>query len=333
MSDRTPSLAQLGLCTNDMASTIRLYTEAFGFADAGAHVFWGRYLADLQRLDKDATCITWWMVGRQARLQLEFFQHTKPPQRPLVSDWRPSDLGWVRWGLAVPDVQDSLNRLRRSGVAPTTDRPDVRDGLDRWCVRDPGTGLFLELIQEGPEMPGGIQPRANSLMPAVVYATVSVADLDRALSFYVGVLGLRETDVQLHGPDSESLWGLDGAKSESRVLAAGDSFVEVVQYLDPAPRDVRHALSDQGFMNAGFLARDQADFEAILARAAAAGLEPNLPPPERPNTEAYLTDTEGTLSEVMLVPREFEAEYGFVAKTRFPPPRPWPEPRVPPHPC
>ncbi|MBS1889176.1 MAG: VOC family protein [Actinobacteria bacterium] len=328
-----PALAQLGLCTADIASTVRLYVEAFGFADAGAHIFWGSYLGRIQELGDDATCTLWWMVGRQARVQLELFNHVQPAQRPLPEDWRPSDLGWVRWGIALPDLDDALARLRRLGVEPFTATPLDLPGGRRICVRDPGTGIFLELMEEGPGFPGGVRSRQNTLMPAVVYAAASVADLDAALDFYVGVLGLRpEDDIQLHAPESEALWGLDGAHRRTAVLRAGDSYVELVQYEDPAPRPrpAGHRLSDQGFMNSGFLATDRAQFDAIVARAAAAGIEPNLAPPDRPNTEAYLVDGEGVLTELMLVPREFEAEYGFVARTRFPPPAPWPPPRVPP---
>jgi catechol 2,3-dioxygenase-like lactoylglutathione lyase family enzyme len=327
-----PALAQLGLCTADMASTVRLYTEAYGFADAGAHVFWGRYLGEIQRLGDDATCLLWWMVGRQARVQLELFHHVSPPQRPLPPEWRPNDLGWVRWGIALPDLDDAIARLARLGVQPFTPEPLEHRGLRRICVRDPGTGVFMELMEEGPELAGGIRPRQNTLMPAVVYAAVSVVDLDRARDFYVGVLGLvEEPETDLHSPELESLWGLDGARREVAVLRAGDSYLELVQYEDPAGRapDPDRRLSDQGFMNGGFLVRDRSQFDAVLARAAERGIVPNLPPPERVNAEAYLVNGEGVLSELMLVPREHEAEYGFVARTRFPPPQPWPSPRVP----
>jgi catechol 2,3-dioxygenase-like lactoylglutathione lyase family enzyme len=328
-----PALAQLGLCSDDIASTVRLYSEAYGFADAGSHVFWGRYLGEIQRLGDDATCLLWWMVGRQARVQLELFNHVKPPQRPLPADWRPSDLGWVRWGIALPDLDDALARLARLGIETFTPEPIEHEGLRRICVRDPGTGVFTELMEEGPAIPGGIRRRQNTLMPAVVYAAVSVADLDRARDFYVGVLGLvEEPDSRLHGPELEALWGLDGAKREVAVLRAGDAYVELVHYENPVGRapDPDRRLSDQGFMNAGFLAGDRAQFDAVLERAAERGIEPNLPPPDRVNTEAYLVDGEGILTELMLVPREHEAEYGFVARTRFPPPQPWPAPRVPP---
>lgn len=325
-----PRLAQLGLCTVDLASTVRLYTEAYGFAESGSHVFWGKYLGEIQRLGSDATCLTWWMVGRQARMQLEIFQHVKPPQRPLPADWRASDLGWCRWGIAVPDLDDAVERLAQLGVSLFTGERVEHDGLRRACVRDPGTGVFIELFEEGGRTPGGVRPREYSLMPAIVYAAVSVADLESALGFFAGVLGLEETDVELHTPEMESLWGLPGARRNTAVLRAGDAFLELVQYEQPTPRQWApgRLLSDQGFMNAGFLARDRAQFDAIIARAADQGIEPNIVPPHRPNTEAYLTNAEGMLAELMLVPREHEAEYGFVARTRFPPPPPWPQPRV-----
>lgn len=326
----TPRLAQIGLCTADLASTIRLYTEAYGFAESGSHAFWGKYLGEIQRLGADATCLTWWMVGRQARMQLEIFQHVKPPQRPLPADWRASDLGWSRWGIALPDLDDAIERLARLGVATCGKKPIEHEGLRRACVRDPGTGVFIELFEEGPATPGGVRSREYSLMPAIVYVALSVADLEVALGFFQGVLGLEETDVDLHTPEMESLWGLPGATRATAVLRAGDAFVELAQYEDPLPRprDPGRLLSDQGFMNAGFLARDRAQFDAIIARAAEHGIEPNITPPSRPNTEAYLTNAEGVLAELMLVPREHEAEYGFLARTRFPPPEPWPQPRV-----
>jgi catechol 2,3-dioxygenase-like lactoylglutathione lyase family enzyme len=328
---REPQLAQLGICTADIAGTVRLYTEALGFADSGSHIFWGRYLGNIQELGDDATCSLQWMVGRQARVQLELFNHVDPPQRPQADDWRPSDLGWVRWGIALPDLDDALARLARLGVEPET-APIEHEGLRRVCFRDPGSRIFVELMEEGPGFPGGIRPRQNTLMPAVAYAAVSVADLEAARGFYVGVLGLREEPaVVLHSPECEALWGLEGARSRSIVLRAGDSYVELVQYENPAPRPrpEGHRLSDQGFMNGGVLATDRQQFDEIIARAAAAGITPNNEVADRENAEAYLVDGEGTLTELMLVPREMEDEYGFVARTRFPPPAPWPAPRVP----
>ena len=326
----TPRLAQLAFCTDDIAATVRTHTQAYGFADAGGHVFWGRYLADVQALGADATCMTWWMVGRQELVQLEFFRHSEPPQRPLPLDWRPSDHGWVRWGVVVPDFDETLTRLARRGITPIAD-PQVHLGLRRACVRDPRTEVVTEVLEDGAGTPGGIRPRTFDLVPAVAYAAVSVDDLDRASTLLVDVVGLEEdADTVLHTPDMEALWGLPGARRETVLLRAHDMFVELVRYDDPAgrPRSPERRLSDQGFMNVGFAVREQAAFDAILERAAATGLMPSTTPLERPSTEAYLDAGDGLAIEILLMPREYEQEYGFAPRARFPAPPPWPRPRV-----
>jgi catechol 2,3-dioxygenase-like lactoylglutathione lyase family enzyme len=327
-----PRLAQLAFCTDDVAATVRTHTQAYGFADAGGHVFWGQYLADVQQLGDDATCMTWWMVGRQELVQLEFFRHSEPPQRPLPAEWRPNALGWVRWGVVVPDFDETLRRLARRGVAPMAD-PQELHGLRRACVRDPHTGVVVELLEEGVGTPGGIRPRAFDLVPAVAYAAVSVGDLDQARTLLVDVVGLEEDrHTVLHTPAMEALWGLGGARCETVLLRAGDMFVELVRYDEPAgrPRGADRRLSDQGFMNIGFAVREKRAFDAILERAAGIGLSPSTTPLDRPSTEAYLDAGDGLAVEILLIPREYEDEYGFVPRPRFPAPPPWPRPRTAP---
>jgi catechol 2,3-dioxygenase-like lactoylglutathione lyase family enzyme len=327
-----PTLGQLALCTNDIASTVRLYTRAFGFADAGGHVFWDSYLKQIQGLSDDSTCMLWWMVGRQDLVQLELFHHVAPPQKPLPADWRPSDLGWVRWGVAVPDFGKSLGRLAEEGLTPIS--PPARyDDLWRACVRDPHTGIVIEVFEEGLGTPGGLRPRAFGLVPAVVYVALSVSNIEDALSFYLGVIGLDEArTVEVHTPEMEALWGLPGARRRTGVLSAGDILLELAEYQDPPgrPQPPSRRLSDQGFMNVAFITRDAATFEAVLARAAERGIRPSLRPPDRPATEAYLTDGLGNSVELLLLPREYEAEYGFIPRPRFPAPPAWPRPSTPP---
>ena len=153
--------------------------------------------------------------GRQDFVQLEVFHHTTPAQRPLPDDWRPSDHGWVRWGLAVPDFDAALERLRGMGIA-TLSEPAERDGLRRACFRDPDVGVIVEVMEDGAALAGGIRPRHYDLVPALVYAAVSVPDLDRARAFFVDTLGLAEEPAELlHDDASEALWGLEGAEPAS----------------------------------------------------------------------------------------------------------------------
>ena len=328
MTDRSPRVAQLALCSADLPQTLRLYSEVFGFADAGGRRFWGEWLARVQGLGDDAACLLWWMVGRQDLVQLEFFHHTLPRQRPLREDWRPCDHGWVRWGLAVPDFDAALARLEAFGVATLT-APVEHEGLRRVCFSDPGTGIVVEVLEEGAATPGAVRPRHLDLVPAVVYAAVSVADLERARAFFVGTLGLSEEDPDtVHPAALESLWGLDGARREQFVVRGGDVYLEVVRYDDPAPRrppdDAR--LSDQGFMNVAVGFRDRRSADALLARVSDRGYAVNAEFPPSPAGGTYLVDDQGTSLELLYCPREFDADFGFVPVASFGRPALWPQP-------
>jgi catechol 2,3-dioxygenase-like lactoylglutathione lyase family enzyme len=267
-----PSVSQLAFCTPDLPGSLRLYSEVFGFADAGVRTFWGEWLARVQKLGADAACSIGWLVGRQDMVQLEFFHHTLPPQQPLAPGWRPSDDGWSRFGIAVPDFDAALERLRERGVAPSA--PVLRDGLRRVCFRDPFTHVYVELLEEGASMPGGVRPRFFELAPAVVYAAVTVADLERSRRFFVETVGLREEDPRLlHTAADEELWGLPGARAERFVVSGGGVFIEVSRYDDPIarPKPAGYRLSDQGFMNVAVGFRDRPSTDELVARIVRTG--------------------------------------------------------------
>jgi catechol 2,3-dioxygenase-like lactoylglutathione lyase family enzyme len=324
-----PQLAQIAMCTADLARSVQLYTEAFGFAEAGSRALWGERVARIQDVGADSALVLWWLVGRQDLVQLEFFQHSTPVQRPLPADWRASDLGWVRWGLAVPDFDAALARLRGLSVA-TLSEPLVVDGLRRVCFRDPYAGVVVEVFEEGAATPGGIRPRHFDLVPALVYAALSVADLERARRFFVDTLGFEEEpEVVLHGPEHEALWGLQGAQRESLVVRGGDVYLELVRYDDPVgrPKADDYRLSDQGFMNiaAGF--RDAGLLAETHARVIAGGYRDNLELPKLYGG-TYLVDDQGTSVEILLAPREFDAGFGFEPHPLFRRPPAWPQPAV-----
>jgi catechol 2,3-dioxygenase-like lactoylglutathione lyase family enzyme len=313
-----PQVVQLALCSSDPIATVRRYTEALGFADAGGNLFWGPLISELHELDEpDASCLVWWLVGRQDFVQLELFQHARPIQCPQAADWRPSDLGWTRFGIAVPDFAAALAGLERSGLAPLSE-PMLQDGLRRVAFRDPELGAIVELMEEGDALPGGIRPRFYDLAPALVYATVSVRDLERARAFFAGTVGLTlQDDVVLHAPALEALWGLEGARRETLVVRGGDVYLEVVRYDDPAPRAPDRRLSDQGIMNVAVGFRERDRLEGLYDRLVEAGypVARELPPPPAGGT--YLRDDQGTSLEILAVPREFSGQYGFVPVPRW----------------
>ena len=314
-----PQLTQIAMSVADLPRSLRFYSEVLGFGRAGGKVIWGEFLARVQDLGDDAQCIVWWLLGRQDFVQLEFFHHTMPAQKPRSADWRPSDIGFSRFGVAVPDFNATLARLADWGSAPITP-PAVVDGLRRVCFPDPD-GVIVELFEDGPATPGGVRPTHWAFRPAVVYAAVSVVDLEAARAFHVGTLGLvAEPPDKLHTPEHEALWGLAGARREVFVARAGDIYLEVSQYATPAPRakPEGYLLSDQGFLNVAFSFRERPPFDAMLGRAVAAGYRANAAvAPGAGFASTYLNDGQGLTVEVFGCPREFDRLLGFEPEESF----------------
>ncbi|MBN9622006.1 MAG: VOC family protein [Actinobacteria bacterium] len=301
----------MALCTSNLPRSVQLYSEALGFRDAGGGAFFGELLGCIQQLGDDAAAVLWWLVGGQERFQIELFAHTDPPQRPQSRDWRPSDLGWVRWGIEVADLNACLAALAELSIAPLT-APLVEADRRRVCIRDPWTAIPLELIEAAGD---------RSRLPRVVYGAVSVPDLDRARAFYVDGAGLEEDrETVLHSAAHEALWGLEGARSSGFLVRAGEVLLEVVRYERPVgrPRPADALLSDQGFMHMAIGVREKPALEALAGRFAAHGYELTHPLPPGGSGGTYVLDDTGLTIEIVAVPPALEQGYGFVAKDSSP---------------
>jgi catechol 2,3-dioxygenase-like lactoylglutathione lyase family enzyme len=183
-------------------------------------------------------------------------------------------------------------------------------------------------MEEGEALPGGVRPRFYDLVPAFVYATVSVPDLGPARAFYCDTMGLvEEPDVVLHTPEHEALWGLAGARRESFVARGGDIYLEVVRYDDPVgrPKPDGYRLSDQGFMNVAVGFRDVVPLQQVYERVVAGGYHDNFMPPRR-SGGTYLRDAQGNSMEMLLAPRELDVSFGFLPHPEFRRPLVWPQP-------
>src|SRR5262245_21221991 len=110
IGEKDLAYVQIGMNSNDIVATLRLYSQLFGFSNAGGAPAWGDNL-QVQGLGPDSHMMMWWMVGADPFFQLEFFTHGEPAQRPLRADWRPSDHGWVRFGIAIEDFDRVVTGL------------------------------------------------------------------------------------------------------------------------------------------------------------------------------------------------------------------------------
>lgn len=273
-------LCQIALSVGNLQHSHRWYRDLFGYQESG-----GTYLfvpalgsADVQGVP-EATSVCWWLMDSQDFFQIELFQFSKPIPKPLPTDWRPCDIGYSTIGIHVADFDATLDRLRRRNV-PTLTEPLGERGARRVCLRDPD-GVLLELMEDDPRAPQQ-RERPHQVPVATRFVTVSVPDLDQARHTWVEVLGLtEETEIVLHTPEHEALWGLGGATRETLLLRAGDIFVEVVHYLDPVGKGwpEGYRISDHGILNVALGVGDGATQDALIADCTAAGITPNSTKP------------------------------------------------------
>ena len=309
-------LCQIASSVANLRRTHRWYREVLGMVPAGGTNLFAGPLASLVQGVPRSASVCWWLLDRQDLLQLELFEFRSPLVRPLPADWRPCDIGYTRISFWVDDLDRAAERAGAAGTPPLT-APLGDAGRRRVCVRDPD-GVLCELMEEDPRGP---RPRARPRpqVPSVIRSvTLSVPDLERSRRTFGEILGLEEAEgLELHGPEHESLWGLDGATRRSATLWADDIAVELVQYADPPgrPWPPGYRISDQGLLNIAFGFRDRGEFDDALRRCREAGLVANGPPLRLGAwSVAYVNDGDGFSIELLHVEPWYERQMGFAPR-------------------
>lgn len=323
-----PRVVQVALNTNDLAGSLRLYSEVLGFANGGANALWGGIMS-LQELGDGDRSLMWWMVGRREFFQLEIYAVASPAQAPLPDDWRASDHGWVRFGVAVSDFDGACERLSAAGLSTVT-QPVVRGGKRRVAFRDPFVGCYVEILEDVDSVPGGPRPAHFAIDPTVVYATSSVDDLARARPFYADTLGFEILPLEtLHTAEDEALWALDGAAREGFVARApsDDILIEVVEYASPIGRPIaaERRQSDQGIGHLCLGMRRAASAIELMNHIQSAGHEPTVLAGDDEIAGTYFRDP-GREFEILGMPASLDVELGFAPAHQFIPIR-WPKQR------
>ena len=314
-SDDKLVLAQVAYITDrvDLHETHRWYQEVLGFLSSGwTDAFGGPDLADLQGLsDPDCKLNIAWMVERNEAFQVELFEYLRPPSRPRSEGWTVRDHGYTLTTLFVADFDGTVERARRDGSL--TAAPIGEPGTRRALVTDPN-GNLLALIEEDLRVPGGADADRPGVNVSVRGIRASVADLERSLAYFVDGFGLEVVDAELHTPEHEALWGLEGAERDIRVLAAGEVFLELVQYRDPPgrpfPDDYR--LSDAGVMNIALATTSRSLQGKVRDRLVAAGHESRDFAASDDVYVSYVTDDQGFSVELLYMAPAAYADFGYV---------------------
>jgi catechol 2,3-dioxygenase-like lactoylglutathione lyase family enzyme len=152
---------------------------------------------------------------------------------------------------------------------------------------------------------------AAARIVALDAVSIPVADLDRSIAFYTGVLDFEtESTAELAGEDFEKAVGVFGARARVTRLRLGDEALELVQFLAPEGRPYpQNARSnDRTFQHVAIIVSDMAKAYARLrahnVRHASSG--PQRLPDWNPNAggiEAfYFKDPDGHPLEILRFP-------------------------------
>ena len=102
--------AEVSISTSDLAGSLRMFDNLFGFANAGGSAMWGEAMR-VAGLEPSARALVWWMVGSRPFFQLELFEYTNPVPAPLVAAGTGEQIGWTGIGIATADFDRVVRGL------------------------------------------------------------------------------------------------------------------------------------------------------------------------------------------------------------------------------
>lgn len=173
---------------------------------------------------------------------------------------RANEVGFARVCLSHPDLDELHGSFVAAGVhtwSAPADAEVAGAAMRFLCSFDPD-GTCVEFI----EMPGAVR---------LVHAGLNCTDLDRSAAWYREIMGLEglfpAAEMELAG----AAFGIDG-RCRARTQVVGlpevpDLFIDLVQWLDPAPSPRAHPVANQvGLFRMAWLVADAAAATAELDR-------------------------------------------------------------------
>ncbi len=131
------------------------------------------------------------------------------------------------------------------------------------------------------------------------HIAIGVPDIERALTFYVDVLGfvqVERTSFSGPNPPVEAAIGLTEPSAKMAMLRGGNAHIELWQYEQPRPRDLTAQPNDYGYPHFALEVRDIQD---EYTRLTANGMQFVGPPVEFGDSAAvYGQDPFGNVIEI-----------------------------------
>ena len=143
------------------------------------------------------------------------------------------------------------------------------------------------------------------MIKGINHVGISVADLDRAVEFYTGLLEMEllGSIFPFGGPLFDQVMRIEGAQGRMCVVRKNSLQLELFEFAQPrsVPKDPDYSVSDQGISHFGI---DVVDIAATYDRLVAAGVRFHCPVQEFPSgiKATYGRDPDGNVFELLEIP-------------------------------
>jgi catechol 2,3-dioxygenase-like lactoylglutathione lyase family enzyme len=140
------------------------------------------------------------------------------------------------------------------------------------------------------------------MIRGIHHTAISTGDLERAIDFYVGLLGfevINRFDWDQGTQWADSITDLQGSAARAAMLKLSNAFLEIFEYSSPPPRpaDPQRPVCDHGITHIALLV---SDLDAEYQRLKAAGMHFHCAPTGQLSA-IYGRDPDGNVVELMEV--------------------------------
>lgn len=269
------ALVGFGRTVADLAVTEAFYREGLGFARVAPPEPVPAGQAEAMGLaDRRATQLRMRLGG-----QTVTFLTVDPPGAPYPGDPAATDPFFQHLAIPVRDMEAAMAQLSRLAPSPISRGgaqrlPASTGGVTAFKFRDPD-GHPLELIFFPDGVPAARWRDAPGLFLGIDHSAITVADLDAALAFLVGPLGLTLAARGLNqGPEQARLDGVDDPQVDVIALEPPEPapHVELLHYRVPATK--RRLSVGPGDRSATRYVFSAADMQGLSRRLRETGLAP-----------------------------------------------------------
>jgi catechol 2,3-dioxygenase-like lactoylglutathione lyase family enzyme len=230
----------VGLTVSDMDRSLDFYTRVLPFRVVADTEVAGPEWERLTGVFGVRLRVVTLALGEE-RLELSEYLAAAMPGRPAPPDARSNDRWFQHVAIIVSDMDSAYHLLRAHRVRSASTAPQLLPksipgaaGIRAFYFKDPD-GHPLEILQFPPDKGDPKWHQRQGLFLGIDHTAIVVANTDRSIAFYQGLLGFRVAgESRNFGTEQEHLNNVEGARLRITGLRSPmGPGVELLEYLSP----------------------------------------------------------------------------------------------------